>query len=128
MAPNKYSIKLVTDPVPGKDSAELLKALNEQKLFLNPDLKRKDLAKAIGASEEKVSYMLNSELEVSFYELINKLRAEEAKNQLDSGAANKLTMEAISTQSGFKSKTTFYKFFKGQFGVKPADYLKNNPE
>lgn len=124
MAPNKYSVKLPTNPEPGSGSGELLDVLQEKQLFLNPELKRKDLAEVIGVSEEKISGILNNELEVSFYELINKLRAEAAKKLLDEGATNTLTMEAIASRSGFKSKTTFYKFFKGQFGVQPGDYVK----
>lgn len=126
IAPSKYSVKLAPIPTVGSESEQLLAALREKRMFLNPDLKRKDLAETIYTSEEKISAILNSELEVSFYELINKMRVEEAKKLLDQGTADNLTMEAIASLAGFKSKTTFYKFFKGQVGVQPGDYIRHS--
>ncbi|WP_425390234.1 helix-turn-helix domain-containing protein [Ekhidna sp.] len=125
MAPNKYSNKLPTLSKNGGNSHPLLTLLHDKKLYTNSELSRRDLADLMGVSEEKISRVLSEELDVTFYNLINKLRVNESKRLLDDGVADKLTMEAIANQSGFKSKTTFYKFFKNEFGVKPSEYARN---
>lgn len=126
VAPNKYSVQIPANPSKGSDSESLLQLIKDKKPYLDQEFQRKDLAELMSMSEERISTILNNELEVSFYELINTCRVEEARRFLDEGAMDTLTMEAIANQAGFKSKTTFYKFFKGQFGVRPSDYVRNN--
>lgn len=125
MAPGKYGLKISESAIKDTYSSELFHhKLEDGKPYLNPDFNRNDLAGILALSEEKVSTILNQELGVSFYELVNKYRVREAKSLLDKGVSKSLTMEAIAMQSGFKSKTTFYKFFKNEFGMRPSDYIK----
>ncbi|MEM7296661.1 MAG: helix-turn-helix domain-containing protein [Bacteroidota bacterium] len=126
VAPNKYSIQLPSNHSKGSLSESLIRLMEEKKPYLDQGFHRRDLAELMSTSEERISSILNNELEVSFYELVNTYRVEEARRFLDEGAMNTLTMEAIAHQAGFKSKTTFYKFFKGQFGIRPSDYIKSN--
>ncbi len=123
VAPGKYSSRLATQNKEGNQSEKLVSILKANKMYLNPELSRRDLALKLEITEEKVSAILNDELDTTFYLLINQLRVDESKKLLDDGAANTLTMEAIARQSGFKSKTTFYKFFKKSFATNPRDYL-----
>ncbi|MEM7110178.1 MAG: helix-turn-helix domain-containing protein [Bacteroidota bacterium] len=123
VAPRKYSVQIPATPVSNGQAEKLLDILDKDKAYLDIDFKRKDLADALETNEERISNLLNNELGVSFYELVNTYRAKEAKKLFDDGVADKLTMEAIARQAGFKSKATFYKFFKSQFGLKPRDYV-----
>ncbi len=126
MAPGKYGLKITANSVEGSLSRTLLNELEQNKLYLDAEFNRNDLAKQLELSEERISALLNKELGISFYELINKYRVKEAKLLLDQGVSENLTMEAIAKQSGFKSKTTFYKFFKSEFGMRPSDYIKQH--
>ena len=125
VAPAKYSARLVRQPKEGSQSQELVSVLKAEKMYLNPELSRRDLALKLETTEEKVSAILNDELDSSFYLLINQLRVDESQKLLDDGSASTLTMEAIARQAGFKSKTTFYKFFKGKVGMNPSQYVKS---
>ncbi len=128
VAPGKYSARLATQPKDGTHSEKLVTILKTNKMYLNPALSRRDLAIQLDMTEEKISNILNDELDTTFYLLVNQLRVDESKKLLDNGAADTLTMEAIAKQSGFKSKTTFYKFFKKSFDTNPKDYLKRISE
>lgn len=124
VAPNKYSARLAKQSKDGNQSEKLVSILKTEKMYLNPELSRRDLALKMETTEEKVSAILNDELDTTFYLLINQLRVEESKKLLDAGVANALTMEAIAKEAGFKSKTTFYKFFKVNLKMNPRDYIK----
>lgn len=124
VAPSKYSARLASQSKEGIQSEALVTVLKEEKLYLDPELGRRDLALKLCTTEERVSAILNDALDTTFYMLVNQLRVDESKQLLDIGAADKLTMEAIAKQSGFKSKTTFYKFFKIKMGMNPSEYVK----
>ncbi|WP_436515093.1 helix-turn-helix domain-containing protein [Ekhidna sp. To15] len=125
VAPAKYNARLAVETSDKSQSNKLISVLESDKMYLNPDLGRRDLALRLEITEEKVSAILNDELDITFYSLVNQMRVDESKELLDNGAAETLTMEAIAGQSGFKSKTTFYKFFKTKVGMNPKEYLKS---
>lgn len=55
----------------------------------------------------------------SFHELIKKRRLSAASAQLTD---TKLGIEEICYSVGFSNKTAFYRYFKQEFGVTPAEY------
>ena len=71
-------------------------------------------------SSHELSRLINENLNSSFTEFINEYRVEEAK-QLIAINAN-YTIEAIGNQSGFNSKSAFYKAFKTYTGTTPAKF------
>lgn len=100
--------------------------LNEEKIFLNPELKRSDLAEKLELSEVQISSLFKQGYQSSFYEVINEYRIKEAIKLIDSGRLEKITIEALAKESGFKSKTTFNKTFKKHNGTTPSFYLQSN--
>lgn len=73
-------------------------------------------------SKVKITQSLNIQLKTNFYQYINTLRVEEAKRLIDEKQeANFVT---IGYESGFKNKSTFYKYFKQITGATPSDYKK----
>ena len=55
---------------------------------------------------------------------LNKKRIEEAKEKFKSGDYRHLTIEAIGSSVGFRSKSAFYTAFKKHTGLSPAGYIK----
>jgi AraC-like DNA-binding protein len=51
---------------------------------------------------------------------------EESKVILGSSQFKKLTTDAISERSGFKSKSTFYEAFKTHTGMTPKQFVENS--
>lgn len=103
---------------------KLNKAMLEHKLYKNPNLSLNDLAESISESRNSISHVLNSRLSKTFYNYINELRIEESKRLLSEKKLNHYTIEAIAAESGFKTMSVFYKFFKDIEKMTPAVYRK----
>ncbi|WP_298764076.1 AraC family transcriptional regulator [uncultured Polaribacter sp.] len=102
------------------------KILDQKKLYLHSDLTLRILSEEINLSERSLSTFLNNEMQISFYDLINKYRIEEAKKRLRSNEYNKYTMEGIGESCGFKSRSTFFKIFKKETDLSPSAFKKNS--
>lgn len=100
------------------------KVMNIEKLYKNPAFSLNDLAEATGESRNAISFALNYSLNKSFYNYINELRIEESKRLLRDPSLQHFSIEGIAMQSGFKSMSVFYKFFKDIEKVTPAVYRK----
>ncbi len=107
-----------------KKEIELLLTLMEaEKPYLDSELKLPDLAEKLNSSIHRVSYLINKKLKVNFYEFINTYRIKEAKEKLGKPEYQHLTISGIAQETGFKSKASFYKFFRKEFGMTPTEYL-----
>jgi len=103
-------------------ASKLKHLLTEKKLYLNPDLTRKDLAEELDLSEVYISSLINKGLQSSYYEMINRHRIDEAVQLIESGKLEEITVEALAREAGFKSKSTFNKAFKEYTGTTPSRY------
>ncbi len=99
---------------------ELKILISTEKPYLNPDLKIADVAQKLNISSHELSKLINENLNCNFTEFINKYRIEEAKQLIVTNS--NYTIEAIGNQSGFNSKSAFYKAFKIHTGTTPAKF------
>lgn len=102
----------------------VLRITLQQKLYLDPSLTLPALSKATEISVQDLSYILNRGIKKNFYQFINELRVEEAKNLLRSDMIKTLDMLGIATHAGFNSKTTFNTTFKKLTGLTPSQFQK----
>lgn len=93
--------------------------------FLDPDLSLHQLAKMINVSPRKLSEVINVCRDKNFYDFINEYRVEESKRLLSDPKYNHYTILAMGYEAGFRSKSTFNKFFKQKEGVSPSFYKKS---
>jgi AraC-like DNA-binding protein len=98
----------------------LQKAMVDRNLFRNPNLKLNDLA---DVSAHQLSQLLNDNLGKGFSLFINEYRIEEACKILSTN--ENLTVEAISDEVCFNSKSTFFSTFKKLKGMTPAMYQQS---
>ena len=97
-----------------------------KKGHLDSEFNLDKLSSDLNISKVKITQALNVELKTNFYQYINSLRVEEAKRLIDKKQdANFVT---IGYESGFKNKSTFYKYFKQITGATPSDYKKVHEE
>lgn len=102
---------------------DLIKQVMENdQLFLKVDLQIIDLATKINIPVHHCSFVLNNEIGKNFRDWINGYRVEHFLKQYPL-VANKLTIEAIAQESGFKSLATFYNAFKKEKGVLPKSFF-----
>ena len=99
--------------------------MQEDKLYLEPELTIDALAMTIACSRHHLSQALNEKPGRSFYDCINHYRVEEAKLLLAdvSRASHKIT--SIAYDAGFNSISTFNDVFKKITGITPSQYRKN---
>ena len=97
--------------------------LKSHKPYLNPKLTLKDLSVSVGISPRLLSYIINSKLDMNFFNLINGLRIEEAKMALRKDV-NQNILE-ICYNSGFNSKSAFNAAFKKFAGLTPSKFKEN---
>lgn len=102
----------------------LLQVLENEKLYLNPELVLQDLADKLQVSTKILSQVINQSSGKNFFDFINTYRCEELKNIL-ARADPKVTILEIMYEAGFNSKSSFNKEFKKLNGVTPTEYRKS---
>jgi AraC-like DNA-binding protein len=60
-----------------------------------------------------------------FTDLRSHLRVSYAKELLQNGLTESVTIDSIGSSAGFKSRSTFYEAFKAETGLTPSQYLEN---
>ncbi|TAJ06843.1 AraC family transcriptional regulator [Marinilabiliaceae bacterium JC017] len=111
------------------DSDERLQEISErikrERLFIRSDLNLRILAGLVQMKEKELSHLINHNCEMNFYTYINTFRLEEFKRLLHSGNYDHMTLVALAQEAGFKSKTSFYDFFRKTEGLTPSQYKKS---
>ena len=90
-----------------------------ERIYLNPDLKLSDIAKAIGTNRTYVSTFFNKEAGCTFYDYVNRLRIDYACNLL---VSSRESLSQIAEKSGFNSSQSFIRVFNKIKGVSPTKY------
>ncbi len=108
-----------------KYTAALTQQMEEEALYLEPDLRLKDLAETIGIHPNKLSWLLNENTDKNFNEYINSYRLKTFKSKAINPANSHLTLLGLAYESGFNSKTVFNSFFKKVEGTTPRAWLKS---
>lgn len=101
----------------------LLQLMNKEQLYLDSQLNLPYLADKVGLSVHELSYVLNTGINLNFYQFINGYRVRYARQLLIDNIKNNYTIQEITFRAGFNSKTTFYTAFKQEVGMTPKQYL-----
>ena len=116
----------VTAPEPAPDSPRneqlmqrIIRLMEEQRLYLDSDLKQADVATALGVRLDEVSRCINSNA-FNFSQFVNGYRIEYAKQLMLRKPGIKMTQVAI--ESGFSNETTFFRTFKAIVGMPPSEW------
>jgi AraC-like DNA-binding protein len=112
--------------VPQKDTLPIARGsleqlMDEQHLYLNPNLTLQDLAGALNTNRTYVSNYISQVMGLNFYDYINQLRIERVSlPMMKSHPEYKL--EHVARESGFASISTFRRAFIKQTGQTPSQY------
>lgn len=135
VAPNESHIATVTPMVgeleasdDGADNTELMQRIcqlmEQQQLYLNPNLKLADLATALGSNRSSISNCINSQRNCSFPQFVNAYRIAHVQELLRNQPNLKVTH--VWMNAGFSSEASFYRIFKSATGTTPTDWRDNN--
>lgn len=104
--------------------AKLEHLMTNEKIYLDNELSLPQLAEIMKISVHDLSYLLNEQIGVSFFQFINLHRVEEAKQLMAGGKYKHLNILGIAYSSGFNSKTTFNTTFKKHTGISPSQFIQ----
>ena len=102
---------------------QLIGLMQNERLFLEEDLLRNDLAIRLGISEKELSAFLNQPPHSGFLNFVNGYRIEEARRLLE-GDSNRSILD-ITYACGFNSRSSFYEAFRREMGMSPGQYRRN---
>jgi len=105
-------------------STLVTEALEKEKIYLDNELSINKMAEYININRTYLSQIINGYFKKNFSTFINEYRIKDAQKQLLSN--NNITIEAISQEVGFKSKSAFNTAFKNYTGVTPSFFVKNS--
>jgi len=123
----KNSIRKRPSNIDSKEIANILsnmdKIILEEKFFLDPGLKLKNLARKIHIPEKDLSILINDYFKKNFTTYINDFRIEEAKKIIRQEKEN-CKLDTLYATVGFFSRSTFNRVFKSTTQITPREYLK----
>lgn len=106
--------------------AKLIHIMDEEKLFLDPDLTLIKLSLRLRVHYNHLSRIINERFGLSYNDFINKYRIEEARKKLTSPEERESTILDIAFSTGFYSKSVFNAAFKKFTGMTPTEYRKKH--
>ena len=94
--------------------------MENDRMYLNPELKVGDVADALGVSRNAVSVCINSHQGCSFSQYVNDYRLQHAKRLLSETPDMKIS--AVGLESGFANERSFFRAFKSATDMTPREW------
>ncbi len=99
----------------------IVRLMEEERLFLDSNLKMPDVAEKLGVHANEVSNCINTCKGCQFTRFVNDYRVEYAKQLMLNNPGIKMTKVCI--ESGFANETSFYRTFKTHQGMTPSEWI-----
>lgn len=99
----------------------------KEQIYLEPNLRVKDVADKTALPVYLVSYIFNIGFGKSFFDYVNEQRVSHACQLFLEKKYEHFTIEGVGFESGFNSKTAFFRAFKKYKAMSPAEYKKQVP-
>lgn len=104
---------------PGAETPELLdRVLAYVDAQLASKITLADVARQFWVSQSTISQTFHNKMGISFYRYVTQRRLSEAKRLIGTG----IPMEQVAHSVGFRDYSSFYRAFKAEFGISPAQY------
>ncbi|MFB6454298.1 helix-turn-helix domain-containing protein [Chitinophaga sp. Hz27] len=102
----------------------LEKAMEQDLVFLNPNLDLATLSQHTGIPAKTISAVLNQHLKKSFATYINQYRVSIFQQKILAADFEHMTIMGVAYESGFNSQATFQRTFKQITGISPKEYIQ----
>ncbi len=104
---------------------KLVTLFETEKIYRNSNLTLSELSQNINISTHNLSEVINTKLNQTFYDFVNKYRVEEVQQKIISGESEKYNLLSIAFDAGFNSKSSFNSTFKKITGQTPTEFKSN---
>jgi len=94
-----------------------------QKPYLNKDLNINQVSVALAIPSRELSFIINNHFGQRFNDFLNKYRIEYITKKINKEYLSNYTIEAIASEAGFASKSTFNLAFKKYHQCTPTEYF-----
>lgn len=98
--------------------------LLRSQIYLDPDLTLQRIARRLSVSERSLSVAINVSQGMNLSQYVNGFRLEHAARLL---LETEDSVAKVMTQSGFLTRSNFYREFQRVYGQSPASYRERNP-
>lgn len=116
----KYQSSNLTEDDLRKISENVKEYLNTHSDYTEEDFSLQQLSEKTGIPKHHISQAIADTLQTTFYELVNTYRLDLFISRLRRNPA--ANVSDLAFEAGFKSRTTFYKYFKTKTGLTPSEY------
>jgi AraC-like DNA-binding protein len=121
----KYSKSGLTADMGLQLHQKLNNLMRTEKTYTESKLSLSELAKQLDTLPNYLSQVINEKEGKSFYDYINTLRIEEFKRLVSLPENQKYTIESLSYECGFNSKSSFNKNFRKVMEQSPSEYVQS---
>ncbi len=120
------SVSVVDIAPADRELADKIEEMMRNKyIYRDPELSLKSFAGKLKITTHQLSFVVNECLGVSFTDLVNSWRINEAKDKLVNAEFKDQSILDIAYDAGFNSKPSFNRAFRKFTGVTPSEYRKN---
>lgn len=105
-----------------REANSLAAFLDEEKPWLEPDLRSADVANSMNWTESNLSSVIKHGMNTSFHGLLNSYRLAEFDRLVRAAGSQSRDVLAIALDAGFGSKAAFYRAFKEAHDMTPSQY------
>jgi AraC-like DNA-binding protein len=121
--PASITATLALDGLSDKHFEVLKHAMENEKLYLDPQLNLAKVSARTGIPAKTISSILNQTQQTNFNDFVNTYRVKEVSQRMIDPAFSHYTISGMAFDSGFNSQATFQRAFKNIVGMSPREYL-----
>ena len=102
---------------------KIVQFFETEKPFLNKELNINQVSVALDIPSRELSFIINNHFGQRFTDFLNKYRIEHITKKINKEYLSNFTIEAIASEAGFASKSTFNLAFKKYHQCTPTEYF-----
>ena len=121
----KYTKSSLTPSYSKELKEKLIYLLETEKIYKQNNINLDFLSQKLDTTRHNTSQVINENFNVSFFELINTYRIEEALEILKNDTDNSMNIIEVAYAVGFNNKVSFNKSFKKHLEQTPSQYIGN---
>ncbi|MBO0322649.1 AraC family transcriptional regulator [Muricauda sp. CAU 1633] len=97
-------------------------SMEKERIFLDPELSLISISQRLSIGPNILSRVIHQKFNTNFSDFVNNYRVNHAKTLLNTSNTISKNVSEVMFESGFNSKSTFYRHFKDKTGISPKEY------